>query len=104
MQVIGRRRVFLSLRVPEVGGDEGFVRALVLGETNVAIYPHHRSAIGARINQDLRVDLLKMRLEIRNQAQKGIANILLKPLSVAFEPASIVIAPEFLEECKKLAT
>jgi hypothetical protein len=44
-----------------------------------------------------------MRLKVGNQAQKRVADTLLKPFTVSFKPISIVVCREIFQEFKGLA-
>src|ERR1043166_203596 len=100
---MSRGRTFLSARMPEVCGYVSLVWTLIFGEADVSVDAHHRSAIRARIGNDMRIDLLETCSKICNQSQKRISHLLFVSSLVRSKPVTVVVAAEIFQELEHAA-
>ena len=76
----------------------GLVRALVAGESCVAVNPEKRATGFARIGYKVRADLLEPRLERLDELEQWLAEVALVAVFVFLEPCSVVVLGELTKE------
>src|SRR5215471_13101142 len=85
----------------KVRGDPGLVRTLVLRESDVAVDPHHRTAIWSRVRNKMAIDLLQAGREVGDKSQEWILHLRLITFFVGHEPIAIVVGFKIFQEAER---
>src|SRR5579864_7874492 len=98
----GGVHIFAAMR--KAHGEVRFVGTLVGGKSHIAINAEQRSAGAARVGRQMRRDLVQRACEIRNELQRGLAEMALIFFFVREEPVAVVVALQAGEETEEFGS